>query len=166
MNAPRQPAPDERALEQFIGTVLRQQPPRQAPATLEARVWRELAQREAQSWWLAGFNRWPVAARALCVPVGAALVWLSFLATARLLTLWQALQVSAPANAAQSGWRWFESLGQALQAIGNLVTHAVPQWLLYGGAGLALLMYAACFGLGAAAFRTLFVTPEPVRYPS
>jgi hypothetical protein len=53
-----------------------------------------------------------------------------------------------------------------LQAIGNLLTHAVPQWLLYGGAGVALLMYAALFGLGAAAFRTLFVNPEPVRYPS
>jgi hypothetical protein len=166
MNASRQPAPHERELEQFIGTVLRRQPLRQAPATLEARVLRELAQREAQAWWLAGFNRWPMAARVLCLPVGAALVWLSFLTTARLLTLWQALQGSAPASAAQSGWRWFESLGQALQTLGNLVTHAVPQWLLYGGAGMALLMYAAFFGLGAAAFRTLFVTPEPVRYPS
>jgi len=27
-------------------------------------------------------------------------------------------------------------------------------------------MYAALFGLGAAAFRTLFVTPETVRYSS
>ena len=166
MNQPRQSAPDERQLEQFIGSVLRQQPLRQAPATLESRVLRELELRGTKAWWQLGFSRWPWAARALCVPVGAILVWLSFLSTARLLSLWQAIQVSAPASAAQSGVRWFETLGQALQTIGNLVTHAVPQWLIYGGAGAALLMYAAFFGLGAAAFRTLFVTPEPVRYPS
>jgi len=28
------------------------------------------------------------------------------------------------------------------------------------------LTYAALIGLGAAAFRTLFVTPETARYPS
>ena len=164
MNQPRQSAADEQALERFIGSVLRQQPLRQAPASLEARVLRELELRHAQAWWQSGFSRWPVAARVLCLPVGAALVWLSFLTTARLVSLWQAIQVSAPANAAQSGVRWFESLGLALQTIGNLVTQAVPQWLIYGGAGAALLLYAAFFGLGAAAFRTLFVTPEPARY--
>lgn len=166
MNQPRQSAADERALEQFIGQVLRQQPLRQAPATLEARVLRELELRGAQAWWRSGIMRWPLTARILCLPVGAALVWLSFLTTARLVSLWQVLQGSAPASAAESGWRWFENAGLALQTIGNLVTHAVPQWLIYGGAGAALFMYAAFFGLGAAAFRTLFVSPEPVRYPS
>jgi hypothetical protein len=165
MNPSRQSAADELQLEKFIGSVLRQQPLRPAPATLEARVLRELELRCTKAWQM-GFSRWPWTARVLCLPVGAALVWLSFFTTARLLSLWQAVQVSAPANAAQSGWRWFEGLGQALQTLGNLVTHAVPQWLLYGGAGAALLMYAAFFGLGAAAFRTLFVSPEPVRYPS
>jgi len=166
MNQPRQSAPDERQLEQFIGSLLRQQPLRQAPATLEQRVLRELELRSARAWSQSGFSRWPWMARILCLPVGAALVWLSFLTTARLLSLWQAIEVSAPASAAQSGVRWFETFGLALQSLGNLVTHAVPQWLIYGGAGAALLMYAAFFGLGAAAFRTLFVTPEPVRYPS
>ena len=166
MNEPRQSAADEQALEQFIGSVLRKQPLRHAPATLESRVLSELELRNAKTWWQLGFSRWPWAARALCVPVGAALVWLSFLSTARLLSLWQGIQFTAPASAAQSGWRWFETLGQALQSLGNLVSHAVPQWLLYGGAGAALFVYAAFFGLGAAAFRTLFVTPEPVRYPT
>jgi hypothetical protein len=95
-----------------------------------------------------------------------ALVPLSFLITSRLLSLWQSVQQSTPANAAQSGWRWLENLGQALQALGNVVTREIPQWWVYGGACAALLMYAALFGLGAAAFRTLFVTSEPVRYPS
>jgi hypothetical protein len=166
MNQPRQSAPDERQLEQFIGSLLRRQPLRQAPSTLESRVLRELELRGAQAWWQSGFSRWPWTARLLCLPVGAILVWLSFVTTARALSVWQAVQVSAPAAAAQSGVRWFETLGLALQSLGNLITHVVPQWLLYGGAGAALLMYAAFFGLGAAAFRTLFVNPEPARYPS
>jgi len=166
MTHPQQPAPDERALEQLIGSVLRQQPLRRAPATLEARVLRELALRAAHPWWQLGFSHWPRAARILCLPVGMALVPLSFLITSRLLSLWQSVQQSTPANAAQSGWRWLENLGQALQALGNVVTREIPQWWVYGGACAALLMYAALFGLGAAAFRTLFVTSEPVRYPS
>jgi hypothetical protein len=166
MTHPQQPAPDERALEQLIGSVLRQQPLRRAPATLEARVLRELAVRAAHPWWQLGFSHWPRAARILCLPVGMALVPLSFLITSRLLSLWQSVQQSTPANAAQSGWRWLENLGQALQALGNVVTREIPQWWVYGGACAALLMYAALFGLGAAAFRTLFVTSEPVRYPS
>ena len=166
MTHPQQPAPDERALEQRIGSVLRQQPLRRAPATLEARVLRELAVRAAHPWWQLGFSHWPRAARILCLPVGMALVPLSFLITSRLLSLWQSVQQSTPANAAQSGWRWLENLGQALQALGNVVTREIPQWWVYGGACAALLMYAALFGLGAAAFRTLFVTSEPVRYPS
>ena len=166
MNQPHQSATDDRQLEQFVGSLLRQQPLRQAPSTLEARVLRELELRGARVWWQSGISRWPWTARILCLPVGAALVWLSFLTTARLLSLWQAVQGSAPANAAQSGVRWFESLGLAMQSLGNLVTHAVPQWMIYGGAGAALLMYAAIFGLGAAAFRTLFAPPAPLRYPS
>jgi hypothetical protein len=163
---PQPTTPDDRQLEQFIGSVLRQQPLRRAPATLEARVLSALESQAVQPAWQLGFSRWPWAARILCLPVGAALVWLSFLTTARLVSLGQALSRSAPASAAESGWRWFESLGLALQALGNLVSHAIPQWLLYGGAGVALLMYAAFFGLGAAAFRTLLTSPEPVRYPS
>ena len=162
----KQPPGDPQQLEQFIGAVLRRQPLRQAPATLEARVLRELAVRAAHPWWQLGFSHWPRAARILCLPVGMALVPLSFLITSRLLSLWQSVQQSTPANAAQSGWRWLENLGQALQALGNVVTREIPQWWVYGGACAALLMYAALFGLGAAAFRTLFVTSEPVRYPS
>ena len=166
MTHAQRPAPDERQLEQLIGSVLRQQPLRRAPATLEARVLRELAAHAAQPGWKLGFSHWPRAARILCLPVGAALVPLSFLITSRLLSLWQSVQQSTPANAAQSGWRWLESLGQALQSLGNVLSRDIPQWWVYGGAGAALLMYAALFGLGAAAFRTLFVTPETARYPS
>ena len=159
-------ANDPRQLEQWVGSVLRQQPLRQAPATLEARVLRELALQAAHPWWQLGFSRWPMAARILFLPLGLGLVRLSFLTTARLVSLWDSIQQSAPASAAQSGLRWFENLGLALQALGNVVTRDLPQWWVYGGAGLALLMYAALFGLGAVAVRTLVAHSEPLRYPS
>ena len=159
-------ANDPRQLEQLVGSVLRQQPLRQAPATLEARVLRELALQAAHPWWQLGFSRWPMAARILFLPLGLSLVRLSFLTTARLVSLWDSIQQSAPASAAQSGLRWFENLGLALQALGNVVTRDLPQWWVYGGAGLALLIYAALFGLGAVAVRTLVAHSEPVRYPS
>jgi hypothetical protein len=166
MYSMNKPTRDERQLERFIGAVLGQQPLRQAPAALEARVLRELELRAAKPWWRQGFSRWPRAARALFLPLGLGLVQLSFLTTARLISLWQTLQQSAPANTARSGLQTLDGLGQAAQTLGNLVTREIPQVWVYGGAGLALLLYAAMFGLGAAAFRTLLVTSEPVRYPS
>jgi hypothetical protein len=160
------PPRDERQLQQYIGTVLSRQPLRQAPSTLEARVLRELALRASKPWWLQGFSRWPWAARVLFLPLGLGLVQLSFLTIGRLMSLWQTLQTSGPASTAQSGLKLLSNLSQAVQTLGNMVAHAIPQVWIYGGAGLALLLYAALFGLGAAAFRTLLVTSEPVRYPT
>jgi hypothetical protein len=166
MNSVRKPPRDEQQLEQFIGRVLGQQPQRQAPASLEFRVLQELALRASKPWWLQSFSRWPWVARLLFLPLVLGLVQLSFTTTARLTALWQTLQHSAPASRAQSGLQALSNLGQAAQSLSNVVTHAVPQVWIYGGAALGLLLYAAMFGLGAAAFRTLIVSPEPVRYPS
>jgi hypothetical protein len=166
MSKLNKPPRDERELEQYVGKLLSRQPLRQAPPSLEGRVLRELAVRAARPWWLQGFSRWPWAARVLFLPVGVGLVQLSFLTTGRLVSLWQALQSSAPASLAQSGVQMLGNLGQAVQTIGNMVTRDIPQVWIYGAAGLALLLYAALFGLGAAAFRTLLATSEPVRYPT
>ena len=166
MSTVNKPLPDERQLERSIGTLLSKQPLRQAPSTLEARVLRELALRASQPWWLQGFSRWPWAARALFLPLGLGLVQLSFVATGRLSALWPALQSSAPGSTAQSGLQLLSNLSQAVQTLANMVTRQISPVWIYGGAGLALLLYAALFGLGAAAFRTLLVTSEPVRYPT
>ena len=155
----------EHELEQFIGSVLRQQPLRQAPASLEAAFLRRLAAEAAKPWWLQGFSRWPWIARILFLAMSAGLVQLSYLATARLGSLWQAADHSAPANAARAGLQMLASFGEALQTLGAMVTRNISPVWIYGGAGLALLLYAALFGLGAAAFRTLIdVTPEHARY--
>ena len=166
METRNQPPRDERELEQFIGAVLHRQPLRQAPATLEARVLRELALRSARPWWLQGFGRWPWLARLLFLPLGVVFARLSLLATDRVPALWHAVQGTAPAGTVRSSLGVFESLGQALQTLGHMLAQGIPQTWIYGGAGIALFLYAALFGIGAAAFRTLFETSEPVRYPS
>jgi hypothetical protein len=160
------PPRDERQLEQYVNTVLSRQPMRQAPSTLEARVLRELAVQAAKPWWLQGFSRWPWAARLLFLPLLLGLVQLSLLTTGRLMTLWQTLQTSAPASAAQSGLQLLSSFSQAVQTLANMVTRQVSPTWIYGGAAAALLLYAALFGLGAAAFRTLIAAPEPARNPT
>jgi hypothetical protein len=160
------PARDERQLEQYVGSLLSRQPLRQAPASLEARVLRELAVRAAKPWWLQGFSRWPWVARVLFLPLGVGLVQLSFLTTGRLMSLWQSLQTSAPASTAQSGLQMLGNLSQAAQTLATMVTRGIPPVWIYGGAALALFLYAALFGLGAAAFRTLVATSDPVRYPT
>jgi hypothetical protein len=158
------PPRDERQLEQYIERVLGRQPLRQAPSSLEARVLREIAVRAARPWWLQGFSQWPSAARALFLPLGLGLIQLSFVTTGRLMSLWQTLQTSSPASSAQSGLQALSNLSQTLQTLGHLVTRGISPVWIYGGIGLALFLYAALFGLGAAAFRTLIVPSEPVRY--
>jgi hypothetical protein len=165
MNSMQKPPHDERELEQYVGRILRAQPLRQAPAGLEARVLQQLALDVARPWWLQGFSRWPWLARILFVLVSAGLVLLTYFTTDRLGSISLGLQQTAPANAMRAGAQAFTNFGQSLQALGEMITRNIPTAWLYGGAGVALVLYAALFGLGAVAFRTLIdTTPEHARY--
>jgi hypothetical protein len=161
MNSMQKPPRDEFELEQYIGKLLRAQPLRQAPASLQARIDRQLAFQAARPWWMQGFSAWPWLARILFAIVSAGLVALTYLTTDRLSWISQAFQRSSIANSTRASAQMFANLGDALQTLGAMI----PSAWLYGGAGVALLLYAALFGVGAAAFRTLLdSTPEPVRY--
>jgi hypothetical protein len=165
MNSMQKPPRDEHELEQYVGALLRAQPLRQAPAGLEARVLQQLALEAARPWWLQGFSRWPWLARIVFGIVSAGLVLLTYFTTDRLGSLSEGLQRTAPANALRAGAQAFTNFGQALQTLGEMITRNVPTAWLYGGAGVALVLYAALFGLGAVAFRTLIDTsPEHARY--
>ncbi len=161
MNSMQKPPRDELELEQYIGKLLRAQPLRQAPASLQARIDQQLASQATRPWWVQGFSAWPALARSVFALFSAGLVTLTYLTTDRLSWISQALQQTSIANATRAAVQMFENLGHALQTLGGMV----PSAWLYGAAGGALLLYAALFGVGAAAFRTLFdPTPEPVRY--
>jgi hypothetical protein len=151
-------------LEQFIDAILREQPLRRAPPGFEARVLQRLAQQAAHPWWRQGFNRWPKSAQLLFLPLAVCFVPLLFRAAGSLTALLQSARNSAPLSAAQSAATTVASLGHAAQTLGNLVMREIPGVWIYGGVGVAALLYAALFGLSAAAFRTLVLTSQNAQY--
>src|SRR5258708_1815421 len=151
-------------LEQFIDGILRKQPLRRAPAGFEARVLQRLAQQAPRPWWLQGFKPWPKAAQLPFFPLPVCLVPLLFRAARPLTALLQSARYSAPLDAAQSAASALGSLGHAAQVVGGLVMREIPAVWIYGSVGLAALLYAALFGLSAAAFRTLVQTPQHAQY--
>jgi hypothetical protein len=144
--------------EQLFDKMLRELPLRHAPATLEARVFRELERRAALPWWYRGFTSWPLAARAAFVALCGAIIGFTFLdgswatAGARVLNGAGALAMSwiHPAVAATAWAGEFSAL----------LVRVVPSAWLYGVFAAGAMLYAVLFGLGAAAYRTLYLPPS------
>jgi hypothetical protein len=147
-------------LERLVGQVLRQQPLRRAPASLEARVLSEIAARARLPWWRQRIASWPAAVRvpviavcAICVP----LVWIGsvWLAT-RLVSL-----VTHPG--AGSPLATLRDTGRAMVSIGTLTAHIVQsiphEWLL-GGLIATATLYAALFALVALGYSLLYPRSE------
>jgi hypothetical protein len=134
-------------LRRLVDHALRDLPHRAAPATLQTRVHAELQRRAALPWWRRSFSHWPTPARGAFVAVCIALTVVTLL-VGSLTTL-----DLAPAT--QQLLRLL-SLATAVEAIpARLIP---PLWLdsaLVAGA----LLYAMLFGLGAFAYRTLYLKP-------
>jgi hypothetical protein len=139
--------------------MLRDLPARRAPGSLESRVLRELERRIGLPWWRRGFAQWPLAARAAFVAVCIVVIGLSFLDGSWAITAARALidlgsgpmRGNHPAIAAMAST--FESA--------MLLLHVMPAPWLYSGLAVGALLYAALFGLGAAAYRTLYLQTYP-----
>jgi hypothetical protein len=129
-------------LEQLISQALKDLPARRAPGTLETRVLNELQRRAALPWWRVSFAQWPAVPRIAFVVTCIALVAATILGG-----------VSALA-------------GVSL----NVVAAQVLSWLhpflavisSAGGVALGIVLYVSLFGLGAAAYRTLYLRPSLV----
>ncbi len=160
MNTPQH---DADRLEQQVHAALRRQPPLHAPSTLESRVLRELARREARPWWRMGFGRWPPVARLVFVPLSAGFIKLAFLSVGALGSVVDAAQQTSALGSVESRWQSLSGLLQTARTVGELVMQNVPQIWIYGLVGFGLLLYVSLFGIGAAAFRSLVVTPHAVR---
>jgi len=136
-------------LEQFVASLARSQPPRRAPASLEARVF---AQISAQPWWRKGFVHWPVWARAAFLVASVGFVRLALAGVMSLTDLVRSADVA--------GVDTLHRTGQAVSttvSLGELLFHAIPPVWLYAGAAVGFILYAALFGLGTFAYRTLYV---------
>lgn len=160
MNKPQQ---DAERLERQVHAALRSLPPLPAPATLESRVLRELARREARPWWRMGFGRWPPVARFLFVPLSAGFIKLAFLSVGAFGSIVASAQRTTSLGTVENRWQMLSNLFQTLRTAGALVMQNVPQVWIYGLLGVGLLLYVSLFGIGAAAFRSLVVTPHTAR---
>jgi hypothetical protein len=138
----------EKALERLLDRVLREQPLQRAPSTLAARVFAEIERREALTWWRSGFSAWPAPAR-----MAFALTSLALVAFAIELPAWL-LDTIDPQLPMPIGVSRGFTLWQALTTIGSAIANSIPAQWVYAILGSIAMLYAICFGAGAAAYRT------------
>jgi hypothetical protein len=137
------------AAEELLDRTVRELPVRRAPATLESRVLGELQRRAALPWWRRSFAHWPLLARAVFVAICGASIRLAFLG-------------GTTAAAGINSLSWAHQIG-TLAASGRnlaaLLAHTTPPAWTYEGIAVCAVLYAILFGLGAAAYRMLYLQP-------
>lgn len=146
-------------LARLIGDTLGALPLRRAPSGLQARVLAEIERRAARPWWRRSFMHWPAAAR-----LGFVVASLEFvrLAIAGATWLVGAIRFARLPDALtptimtlQAGGR----LASISVRAGAELLAAIPPTLGVCAAIAVMVLYAAVFGIGAAAFRTLYTKP-------
>lgn len=145
-------------LERVLHQTLRGAAVRRAPATLESRVFSELQRRAALPWWRSSFAHWPAGARAAFVLICAGLVGAMLLGGASAFV--DARTIDEIEAALLS---WSQPLLAVMSSAGGLaavLVRVIPPLWLYGGLAFGALLYVALFGLGAAAYRTLYLRPS------
>ena len=143
-------------LEKTVHAALRSLPLRQAPATLEARVLAEIARQASVPWWHKSYAYWPLGAR---------VAFLAFCGGLAQLSVFAAIYVQAGFDAGQLTAAFGPLPDFAVRAfgvirtgfeIGAVVVRNIPALWLYGAVAFVAGAYAMLFGLGAAAYRTLW----------
>ena len=154
------PSPDHNheKLERALHQTLRALPPRRAPRTLEARVFAELARRAALPWWRQSFVHWPLAARAVFLLASVALVKLVLMASVWVMAGFDATVFTAAFSTPAAWVETTISLTRGVADFCSIIFRSIPPFWLYGAAAFVAVLYAALFGLGAAAYRTLYVS--------
>ena len=151
------PDPQEK-IERLVHQALRDLPVRRAPRTLESRVLAELQRRVALPWWKKSIAHWPVGARALFLVLSALGVKMALM-----LAVWvmAGFETSQFQEAFAARFAWMETsfdLMRMVEDFFQVVVRNIPPLWLYGGAAFLATMYVALFGLGTAAYRTLYAS--------
>lgn len=148
----------ELKLERVLHQALRSVPLRKAPLSLEARVSNELARRAAMPWWRASFASWPAAAR-----VGFVLTCAMLIAVTILGGVSAYLGDRPFSEAVALVLSWINPILAVISSAGGLVAvlfRVIPPLWLYGSLAIGIFLYVTLFGLGAAAYRTLYLQPS------
>jgi hypothetical protein len=143
-------------LEKYIHQTLRSLPARRAPLSLESRVRAAIEARAALPWWKQSFASWPVAARIAFFIGSAGLAKLAIMATVWAMAGFDGAQLT---NAFSTQFAWIQTGSNVVAGIGSFfgtVYRSIPPLWLYGGLAAVASLYAALFGLGAAAYRLLY----------
>jgi hypothetical protein len=148
----------EQKLEQILHHALSGLPPRRAPGTLESRVATELARRALLPWWRASFAAWPVAARVTFILVCAVLGVATILGG---ISAYLGDRSFDEASAVLLSWAHpFLTVVSSAGGLVALLVRVIPPLWLYGILGVGAFLYVTLFGLGAAAYRTLYLQPS------
>jgi len=148
---PQHPQPDD-TLARDIHRLLRSLPDRAAPASLEDRVFAEIARRAALPWWRQSFALWPRAARAASLAVSAAVAVAMVLTFAHLLDIIPGAIETTPLVATLSGI-WNLVAGFCAQLLGRIPAFT---WTII--IAVIAACHTALLGFGAAAYRYLWKT--------
>jgi hypothetical protein len=159
MAAPLDPRsrPDTENIERLIDNVLREQPPRSAPLSLQARVFAEIERRAALPWWHHSFLHWPLFVRVAFV---LALLGVVKLVLAGAMTLITSMRSQPVVETIAKPLSWAETgadLFSKTVSLASVVFDAIPSTWLYAAAAIALTLYFALLVLGATAYRALYV---------
>ena len=148
---------DPEKLETSIHRALRSLPDRKAPASLEARVLRELDRRAALPWWRKSFAYWPYPARIAFFAGSAAAAALVVLGLIALLR-GSGSEAASLASGVTNRF-WWKVLARETAAAAadraRVLLGAIPAPWIYGAAGTIALCYATLAGIAATAYRTL-----------
>jgi hypothetical protein len=143
-------------LEKLIHATLRSAPLHRAPRSLESRVLAALEARASLPWWKQSFAQWPMPARLTFIAVSAGVAKVALMGVVWAMAGFDAAQLN---TAFSSQIAWVETASSILGEIGDIagaIYHGIPPLWLYGGLAFLATMYVALFGLGAAAYRTLY----------
>jgi len=143
------------SLERLIDGVLRDQPLRRAPASLEARVLARIQLQASASWHTVGFARWPMAARfALLV---------ALLAIAKLtvdLVVWLFSSDTPVTQTVENSVVWAKSTASVFSTMvsfGRALLDVIPSYWITLALVFSAGTYITLFVLGATAYRTLYL---------
>jgi hypothetical protein len=143
----------EDGLVRLIDRTLHQLPLRRAPPALELRVLDELQRRAALPWWRHSIAHWPLAAR-----VGFVVVCICLAGAALLGGPWATTGLESLPVSTASWVPWAHEAVAVTGIVGELLAlcaRSIPQVWLHEALTASALLYAAFFGLAAAAYRTL-----------
>jgi hypothetical protein len=147
---------NEQELEQFIHSTLRSLPARRAPRSLESRVMAAIEEQAMIPWYHKSWSYWPAAIRASFLALATGVTGIIVAAFYLGFNGVEQSRLVAQAGERLSIFTTIYDVVAWIAALGAQVAGSIPPLWLYGSVAFVALMYASFFGLGAAAYRSLY----------